>query len=118
MIVLLHTLTPAFMDGYFTSLNDLHKETPIDTMLILDAGTPVTDVFVEWAGNVGIPVEDQIIRWDKYGYDAFQRTVLSVLKKYAVDLIIVPAIDSSSLELVHIAKLKNIKVMSLNGKAN
>lgn len=117
MIVLLHAQAPSFLDGYYNSLNDLHKRGPIALLLTLSDGTYVTDMFVEWAGKVGIPVEDQVIRWDKYGYDAFQRTIVSTLKKHNVELIIVPAIDSSSLELVHIAKLKNIKVMSLNGKA-
>lgn len=112
MRVLLYTQAKHFSDHFYVELNYLHKTTPIECLWVI-GDSLITGTFIKWAADNGIPTKTKEILWAKYNYDAFNRAVSSIMKE-GIDLVVIPVIDTNSLDLSHVARLKGIPVISLS----
>ena len=112
--VILYTQFTKSMGVVYAQLNEYIKNKPIRNLYLIGE-SKLVNLLVEWAKAQGIPCTIQNILWDKFGYEAFKKAVVDLIIDKHIDVVLIPHLDANSLELAHLAKIKNIKIDVLNG---
>ena len=112
MEIAVYTSVPGDEHRVFNYLDSLKEKYPSNLYLHIVGGDQENEPFITWAKVNNVRFKEKKILWDKYGFSAMRRAIKDLITQSPIDLFVIMYVDSYSLEITHILRERNVKVLS------
>ena len=113
-----HVVYTVGQEGYsdlwiFSRLDAVFGGRPPHTEIIFIGTEGTNEPFLAWAHANSISHRVHITRSDKFGYSALIKSVKKLFHDEIIKSLVVLSIDAQSMDITHVARNKQVRVLSL-----